>query len=85
MEEFDGRVFSEETIDWHSVCCGDVVIEGDVYTPSMYRTLTQVDGKNWEYFGGGYYCSTSPEFCHWLVRGQKRTDEGKLIRIIYRD
>lgn len=86
-EVIDGRVLSEDTIDWKEIKAGDVVIEGKLKRikdiDSWYRTLTQVDGKYWEYFDNGYYHATSPENCEWLVSGQKMCDGSKLIKIVY--
>lgn len=77
--EFDGRIFTEEKIGWSEINVGDIVLEGD--EDYQYRTLTGIKGTYWCYFENGYYHSTSPEYCHWLVRGQKGCD-GKLIRIV---
>ena len=79
---FDGRKFDEDfKFDWRAVAVGDVVIEGD--EERKFRTLTDVSGKNWEYFGeDGYYHSTSPEFCHYIVLGQKCAG-GKICPINY--
>lgn len=81
---YDGREISEETINWKDIKVGDVVIQGFSLNNKLceYITLTFVEGKYWEYFENGYYKSTSPEFCHWVVRGQKHCN-GKLKRIIY--
>jgi len=65
---YDGRkALSAPFIDWKLIKVGDVVMEGD--DEPKYITLTQVDGKYWEYFENGFYHGTSPEYCHWLVRG----------------
>lgn len=81
---YDGREISEETVNWKDIKVGDVVIQGFSLNNKLceYITLTFVEGKYWEYFENGYYKSTSPEFCHWVVRGQKHCN-GKLKRIIY--
>ena len=81
---YDGREISEETVNWKDIKVGDVVIQGFSLNHKLceYITLTFVEGKYWEYFENGYYKSTSPEFCHWVVRGQKHCN-GKLKRIIY--
>ena len=80
---YDGREISTESVSWKDIKVGDVVIEGFLNSKLCeYVTLTNVDGKYWEYFDNGYYKSTSPEFCHWVVKGQKHCD-GKLKRIIY--
>ena len=78
---FDERYFCDDDIGWEHIKVGDVVLEGD--TEYQYRTLTNVDGKYWEYFGenDGYYHNTCPEYCHWLVEGQKGC-KGRLIKII---
>ena len=78
---FDGRRFSNFEISSEYVKAGDIVLEGDGLN-FKYRILTKVDGKHWEYFENGYYFSTSPEYCHWLVKGQKNCS-GELIKIIY--
>ena len=80
MEDFDGRHFTNKAVSWREVKTGDVVLEGNGPDFS-YRTLTNVDGKYWEYFEDGYYHSTSPEFCYWLVYGQKNAN-GILLKII---
>ena len=69
----DGRTFSLEKIHWSEIKKGDVVVHGNIENVS-YITLTNVDGKYWEYFENGYYKSTTPEFCHWKVVGQKNCD-----------
>ena len=81
---YDGREISEETVNWKDIKVGDVVIQGFSLNNKLceYITLTFVEGKYWEYFENGYYKSTSPEFCHWVVRGQTPSN-GKLKRIIY--
>lgn len=81
---YDGREILEETVNWKDIKVGDVVIQGFSLNNKLceYITLTFVEGKYWEYFENGYYKSTSPEFCHWVVRGQKHCN-GKLKRIIY--
>lgn len=81
---YDGREISEETVNWKDIKVGDVVIQGFSLNNKLceYITLTFVEGKYWEYFENGYYKSTSPEFCHWVVREQKHCN-GKLKRIIY--
>lgn len=81
---YDGREVSNETINWEDVKIGDVVIQGFLSKEKCeYITLTNIDGKYWEYFENGYYKSTSPEFCHWLIKGQKNCD-GKIIHINYK-
>lgn len=82
LKQLDGRQFSDEEVDWKDIRVGDVVIEG-YGKPAQYRTLTAVDGKYWEYFRNGFYSSTSPEFCHWLVDGQAWCSDSKLKRIRY--
>lgn len=93
----DGRKLSDEELDWTLVDIGDVVIEGDIESLiqrmkeeestecviKSYRTLTDVQGADWVYFDGGYYHSTSPVYCHYLVKGQKNCVGSKLIRIKY--
>lgn len=80
-KEIDGRIISNEIISYRKIKKGDVVIHGSILSDKInYITLTYVDGKYWEYFEDGYYKSTSPEFCHWLVKGQRHCD-GKLIKI----
>lgn len=73
---------SKDTILWGDIRIGDVVIEGD--KNEQYRVLTGVDGKHWEYFdvNTGNYRSTSPEYCHYLVKGQLGCDR-ELIKIEY--
>jgi hypothetical protein len=84
IKYFDGRLISDNKIDWKEIKVGDVVLEGDVVDKKSYRILTQVDGKYWEYFEDGYYKSTSPEYCHWLIKGQKMSN-GELIYINYKN
>lgn len=82
-ERFDSRNFDNEEIDWTDIEPGDVVLEG--YGPNYsYRVLTAVDGTYWEYFDSkdGYYHSTHPEFCKWLIKGQKGC-KGGLVKINY--
>jgi hypothetical protein len=80
---YDGREISKEIVNWKDIKVGDVLIQGSLKKGNgEYITLTTVDGKYWEYFENGYYKSTSPEFCHWVIRGQKHCD-GKLKRIVY--
>lgn len=80
----DGRTFSEDKIDWKKIKKGDVVIHGFIKDDNVnYITLSNVDGKYWEYFEDGYYKSTTPEFCHWLVVGQKNCGGSALIHIEY--
>lgn len=81
-KKFDGRLISKETINWRKIKKGNVLIHGDLSNDKKpsYITLTCVDDKYWGYFEDGYYKSTSPEYCHWLVKGQKHCN-GKLIRI----
>ena len=80
-KEIDDRIVSNEIINWRKIKKGDVVVHGNVLNDKInYITLTYVDGKYWEYFEDGYYKSTSPEYCHWLVKGQKHCN-GKLIKI----
>ena len=95
----DGRKLSDEELDWTLVDIGDVVIEGDIESliqrmkeeestecvVKSYRTLTDVQGADWVYFDGGYYHSTSPVYCHYLVKGQKNCVGSKLIRIKYKN
>ena len=82
-EYFDSRELdSLARVDYKTIKPGDVVIEGDLMANPSYRTLTQVNGKNWVYFKDGFYHSTSPQYCHWLVKGQKHC-EGKLLSIDY--
>ena len=78
---FDGRRFSDFEISSKFIKAGDIVLEGDGPHFS-YRILTSVDGKHWEYFEDGYYHSTSPEYCHWLVKGQKNCSNSELVKII---
>ena len=80
---FDGRKITNETIDWREIKAGSVVLEG--IRNEQYRILTTVDGEYWEYLGetDGYLHSTSPEYCHYLVVGQKNAG-GKLVKIIYK-
>lgn len=80
---FDGRKITNETIDWKEIKDGSVVLEG--IRNEQYRILTTVDGEYWEYLSetDGYLHSTSPEYCHYLVVGQKNAN-GKLIKIIYK-
>lgn len=61
----------QETINWRDIKPGDVVLEGS--RDKKYRTLTNVDETYWEYLdpNDGFYHSTSPEYCHYLVKGQK--------------
>ena len=70
----------QETINWCDIKPGDVVLEGNRDT--KYRTLTNVDGTYWEYLdpNDGFYHSTSPEYCHYLVKCQKSAGR-KLIKI----
>lgn len=80
---YDGRIVSIDEISWKGIKMGDIVIEGDLAPYGEegpnYRVLTDVTGTDWEYFGqDGYYHSTSPEFCHWLVCGQKGCIGGEL-------
>ena len=79
---YDNRIVSDDVINWKEIKKGDVIIHGFLTDKNIeYITLTHVDGKYWEYFENGYYKSTSPEFCHWLVKGQKHCG-GKLISIV---
>lgn len=80
---FDGRKISNETIDWKEIKAGSVVLEG--IRNEQYRVLTTVDGEYWEYLSepDGYFHSTSPEYCHYLVVGQKNGN-GKLVKITYK-
>ena len=82
LSEFDGRPVSLDEVDWKDIKVGDVVIEGNNLSLGWYRVLTQVDGKHWEFFEDGCYHSTSPEFCHWKVEGQKSSN-GRLVEIRY--
>lgn len=84
LREFDGRPVSLDEVDWKDIKAGDVVIEGNHLSLGWYRVLTQVDGKHWEYFEDGCYHSTSPEFCHWKVEGQKSSN-GRLVEIRYKE
>lgn len=70
----------QETINWRDIKPGDVVLEGSRNT--KYRTLTNIDGTYWEYLdpNDGFYHSTSPEYCHYLVKCQKSAGR-KLIKI----
>lgn len=78
---FDGRRFSDFEISSKYIKAGDIVLEGN--GPNFkYRTLTSVDGERWEYFDDGYYHLTSPEYCHWLVKGQKNCLNSELVKII---
>ena len=77
---FDNRLITDKTIDWKKIRKGDVVLEG--IKNHSYRVLTSVDNEYWEYFDDGYFKSTSPEYCHWLVVGQKNAG-GELIQIVY--
>lgn len=78
---FDGRRFSDFEISSKFIKAGDIVLEGS--GPDFrYRTLTSVYGERWEYFDDGYYHLTSPEYCHWLVKGQKNCLNSELIKII---
>ena len=80
----DGRTFSIEKVNWKNIKKGDVVVHGFIKNDDVtYITLTNVDGKYWEYFEDGYYKSTTPEFCHWLVIGQKNCSGSLLIPIEY--
>ena len=83
--EIDGRYIIDKTIDWKDIKVGDVVIEGNNIEKPAYRVLTDVDGNYWEYFDyeSGYYKSTSPQFCHYLVIGQKKSN-GVLKKINYK-
>ena len=76
-DKFDGRIFSDEEINWKDIKVGDVVLEGE--SNFIYRTITSIAGNSWEYFDNGYYHETKPYYCHWKVDGQK---DGKLIKII---
>ena len=76
----DGRVVTDKTISWKKIKKGDVVLEGDVRN-LQYRILTNIYGKNWEYFENGYYRETKPEYCIYKVNGQKNA-EGELIKIV---
>lgn len=80
---FDGRKITNEIIDWKEIKAGSVVLEG--IRNEQYRILTTVDGEYWEYLSeaDGYLHSTSPEYCHYLVVGQKNAN-GKLIKIVYK-
>ena len=80
---FDGRKITNETIDWKEIKAGSVVLEG--IRNEQYRILTTVDGEYWEYLSeaDGYLHATSPEYCHYLVVGQKNAN-GKLIKIVYK-
>lgn len=82
VNNIKGRNKTEEEIDWKEIKVGDIVLEG--LENEKYRVLTSVDGTYWEYFDpvDGYYHSTSPEYCHWLVKGQKNAG-GKLLKIVF--
>lgn len=77
-DKIDGRVVSKDVICYDKLKSGDVVVHGNTLN---YITLTNVEGKYFEYFDNGYYKSTSIEFCHWLVCGQKNCD-GKFVKIV---
>ena len=81
---FDGRKITNETIDWKEIKASSVVLEG--IRNEQYRVLTTVDGEYWEYFSetDGYFHSTSPEYSHYLVVGQKNAS-GKLVKITYKE
>jgi hypothetical protein len=81
--KYDEREISNESIRWENIKRGDVVLEGN--KNENYRILTDVQDKHWEYFDtdDGYYHSTSPEYCHWKVEGQKGC-KGKIIKIEYK-
>ena len=80
----DGRTLSLEKIHWSKIKAGDVVVHGFIKENNVsYITLTNVDGKYWEYYEDGYYKSTTPEFCHWKVVGQKNCGGGILKPIEY--
>ena len=78
------KILYNETIDWHDIKPGDVVLEG--IRDLEYRVLTDVDGTYWEYLdpNDGYYHSTSPEYCHYLVKGQKSAGRN-IIKIEYKN
>ena len=81
---FDGRqVVSIPSVDWRLIKPGDVVLEG-IYNP-QYRIITGVHDNKWEYFDqeDKHYSGTSPEYCHWLVRGQSGCRGGLLVPIYY--
>jgi len=80
--KYDGREISNESICWKDIKKGNVVLEGN--KNERYRILTDVQDEYWEYFDtdDGYYHSTSPEYCHWKVDGQKGS-KGKIIKIEY--
>lgn len=83
--EFDKRLFCEDIqINWKDIKKGDVVLQGS--EDYKYRVLTDVSGTYWEYFdiNDGYYHGLSPDYCHWLVIGQKCVG-GKLIKIVQND
>ena len=83
---FDGRIFTDETINWKDIKVGDTVLHGD--RNFEYVTITNIYGNCWEYINqDGYYRETKPYYCHWKVMGQKdmsntRNGKGKLIKII---
>ena len=79
MEKF---VIGSEEIDWKEIKPGDVVVEGYLNLDPKYRTITSVDGKHWEYFEDEHYHSTSPEYCHFILKGQPGAG-GKLVKIGY--
>ena len=76
----DDSLVDQETINWRYIKPGDVVLEGS--RNPKYRTLTNVDETYWEYLdpNDGFYHSTSPEYCHYLVKDQKSAGR-KLIKI----
>lgn len=79
-KNLDKLIFTNKEVFWRYIKPGDVVLEGD--EPNFkYRTITAVDLKYCEYFEDGYYHSTSPEYCHWLVVGQPGCD-GELVKIV---
>lgn len=81
---YDGREITDDEVDWKEIKPGDIILEGDIDKNPSYRVLTYVAGNYFEYFNNGYYCSTKPEYCHYLVKGQKGCG-GKLIRIKYNE
>ena len=81
IDVYQGAVISNETVNWRNIKPGDVVVEGN--SDRVFRTLTDVQGKYWEYLNEeGYYSSTSPEYCHYVVRGQKSAGR-VLYKIVY--
>ena len=80
--KLDGREIINKEISWKEIKVGDVVLEGNVEQMIKYCVLTRVINNYWEYFNinDGYLHSTSPEYCYYLVLGQKNAG-GTLIKI----